>query len=170
MDFEAMVDRLEADARVLRQMIDGVSREQASWKPAPDKWSILEVTVHLLDEEREDFRVRVEHMLRDPQEKWPPIDPGGWVKERDYAGKDLNESLASFLEEREKSIKWLRGLKSPAWDNEKQFENGWSPKAGDIFAAWVAHDILHIRQLTKLHYDYVCHLADPHEVDYAGDW
>ena len=96
--------------------------------------------------------------------------PQGWVIERDYAAKNLEESLESFLEERKKSIAWLRGLKSPAWDSEKTFDNGWSPKAGDIFAAWVAHDILHIRQLAKLHYEYICHLADPYEVDYAGDW
>ena len=42
--------------------------------------------------------------------------------------------------------------------------------AGIIAASWVAHDLLHIRQLTKLHYDWVTKEAAPDAIEYAGRW
>jgi hypothetical protein len=43
-------------------------------------------------------------------------------------------------------------------------------RAGDMFAAWVAHDGLHIRQLNELHRLLVERAAKPYRVGYAGEW
>jgi hypothetical protein len=40
--------------------------------------------------------------------------------------------------------------------------------AGDLLASWVAHDLLHVRQIARLRYEYVRKLAAPYGVDYAG--
>ena len=61
------------------------------------KWSTLEVVCHLYDEEREDFRQRLDIILHRPEAKWPPIDPVGWVSARKYNERDLAQSLAEFL-------------------------------------------------------------------------
>jgi hypothetical protein len=66
MDASGLVDRLERGAQALSGLFDGVGSEQAGWKPAADHWSILEVAAHLLDEEREDFRVRIRSTLEAP--------------------------------------------------------------------------------------------------------
>ena len=42
--------------------------------------------------------------------------------------------------------------------------------AGDMFAAWVAHDLLHMRQLVELHWAYTMVKVDPYRVRYAGTW
>jgi hypothetical protein len=39
-----------------------------------------------------------------------------------------------------------------------------------MFAAWVAHDLLHVRQLVELHYAYTVERNQPFLVDYAGGW
>ncbi len=169
MNSDSLIDRLEAQVGIIREMVQGVTREQAAWKPAPERWSVLEVAVHLLDEEREDFRVRLGLLLRDPKADWPPIDPQGWVTQREYAKRDLGETLQAFLKEREDSLAWLNGLESPVWDNVKTHPVAGALSAGDMLASWVAHDLLHIRQLAKLHWDYVRSLAEPYSVAYAGD-
>jgi hypothetical protein len=43
-------------------------------------------------------------------------------------------------------------------------------RAGDMFAAWVAHDGLHIRQLNELHRSLLERAAKPYRVGYAGEW
>ncbi|MEJ2666086.1 MAG: DinB family protein [Deinococcales bacterium] len=43
-------------------------------------------------------------------------------------------------------------------------------RAGDLLASWVAHDLLHVKQIAKLHYDYWSKIAQPYTVDYAGEW
>ena len=66
-DFELGITRLMRQAQDIRQMVLGISAEQARWKPDSETWSILEVVNHLYDEEREDFRVRLPVPINLPQ-------------------------------------------------------------------------------------------------------
>ena len=151
MDIEHLAAQMAENAARIRALVRGVSEQQAQWRPGPDSWSILEVVNHLLDEERHDFRVRLDYTLHRPGEPWPPIDPGGWVTERKYNQADLEASLDGFLSEREASLAWLSELAAPNW--KATHETSFGPiAAGDVFAAWVAHDLLHMRQLVELHW------------------
>ena len=169
MDMDRLVLQMLEDGERVRTLFQGVSEQQARWRPHPESWSMLEVVSHLLDEEREDFRVRLDYTLHRPHEPWPPIDPGGWVTAREYNQQDPEESLAQFLSERKASIAWLRGLSAPDWD--ATYDAPWGPiRAGDIFASWVAHDLLHMRQLLELHWAHVTAEVAPYKPDYAGEW
>ena len=164
------VARLAASAEVLRALVDPVDAEQARWKPAPDAWSILEVVNHLADEEAEDFRARLDLLLHHPGQPWPPIDPEGWVTARDYAGRGLAASLDRFLAERRRSLDWLAGLDAPDWERAYPHPRAGPLSAGSLLASWVAHDLLHVRQLARLHHQYTAARAHPHPVAYAGRW
>jgi hypothetical protein len=170
MQLTAMLDRFAANAAAVQQLVAGVGDDQARWKPAPDSWSILEVVNHLIDEEREDFRTRVDLTLHHPETSWPPIDPVGWVTKRNYAARDLADSLATFMDERGHSLAWLRGLDDPNWESEHRHPAFGSMKAGQILVSWLAHDLLHLRQLVELHYLYHREQVAPYSVDYAGEW
>lgn len=169
MDLDYFIHRFSENRSVFETLLRGVSRPQAVWKPAPEKWSMLEVVSHLYDEEREDFRRRLELTLKDPAQQWPRIDPQDWVESRKYGERDFSAALTAFLNEREKSLSWLRGLSAPAWQNRHQREAG-VLSAGDLLASWLAHDFLHIRQLTRLHWQYLSVIAAPYETTYAGPW
>lgn len=169
MKLDYFVDRFAQNRGVFESLGRGVSLEQARWKPAPDKWSILEVVNHLYDEEREDFRQRIQLTLDDPTKTWPPIDPRGWVTSRGYLERELDTSLNNFLAEREKSLAWLKQLSEPNWDNSNEGPNG-TLRAGDLLASWLAHDFLHIRQLSRLHWQYVGAISDPYQTTYGGSW
>lgn len=152
-------------------MAAGISPEEARWKPAPGSWSILEVMNHLLDEERFDFRVRAEYTLNRPGERFPGIDPEGWVTERKYNERDPGATLEEFLAERKKSTGWLRGLSEVDWSTAYAHEMGGRTfSAGDFLASWLAHDMLHMRQLARLHFEYGRTLTAPYSTEYAGSW
>lgn len=169
MDLNDAITQLENHAKAIHALTRGVSTQQGRWKPAPESWSILEVINHLYDEEREDFRVRLDYILHRPGQPWPPIDPGGWVTSRGYNQRDFEESVNNFLSEREKSLAWLPELASARWATICPTPWG-QITAGDMFAAWVAHDILHLRQLVELHWAYHVDHVKPYTVQYAGDW
>jgi len=169
MDFDYCVSQLTANATAIQHLILGVNDQQARWKPNPDSWSILEVINHLADEEREDFRARVQFVLSGAAGNPPPINPVGWVTERKYNERDLGASIVDFRREREASIMWLRELTNPNWD--ATYTASWgSIRAGDLMAAWVAHDILHLRQLVELKWAYGLTQYAPYDAHYAGDW
>jgi hypothetical protein len=172
MQIDYFIDRLAKNRGVFDSLVRGISLEQARWKPSPDKWSMLEVINHLHDEEREDFRQRIELVLDDPSKGWPPIDPldpRNWVITRAYNQNDLDISLDNFFSEREKSLIWLKRLSAPNWENHNEGPNGLL-SAGDLLASWLTHDFLHIRQLARLHWQYVGNIADPYQTTYVGPW
>ena len=110
MNLDQIAARLRSQADAIHAMVVGVSAEQARWQPAADSWSLLEVINHLDDEERLDFRVRLDLLLHQPHEPWPPTDPEGWVVSRAYNQRDLQASLARFIAARADSIAWLGTL------------------------------------------------------------
>ena len=168
MDSAFLIDRLAAGIPVLRHLIESVSPEQARWKPTPETWSILEIAAHLVDEEIDDFRTRVGLTLAKPAADWPPIDPQGWVADRRYAERDLQETLNTLVFERAVSVSWLRSLTEPSWSNVHAHPLG-PLSAGDLLASWVAHDLLHVRQLARRHWEYAAMKSEPYTGGYAGD-
>src|SRR5664280_710564 len=84
MELEVLTNQMGKHAASIQSLTVGISTEQVRWKPDPKAWSILEVINHLYDEERADFRVRVDMTLQQATEPWPPINPEGWVTERLY--------------------------------------------------------------------------------------
>jgi hypothetical protein len=169
MQFELLYQQLAGGAEIVQQLVAGITPAEARTRPNPESWSVLEVICHLYDEERDDFRQRLDITLHHPQQKWPPIDPVGWVTTRNYADRDLPQALNDFKTERHLSLTWLRGLSAPNWDAEYPAPFG-PMRAGDLLASWVAHDTLHIRQLVELRYARLTKLVQPYDIRYAGDW
>src|SRR5512139_3296144 len=102
MQFEILYQELARGVDIVRALVLDMTLEEAQARPAPESWSALEVICHLCDEEREDFRQRLDLILHRPQEPFPPIDPQGWITARRYNERDLTEMLDDFAAERAK--------------------------------------------------------------------
>ena len=138
-------------------------------KPNAEAWSILEVICHLYDEEREDFREHTDFILHRQNEEWHQIDPQAWVTERKYNEQNFDEMEEKFFAERNQSLEWLTEMSSANWETIYTSQYG-STSAGEMFACWVAHDNLHIRQLVELRRLHIERISQPFNLEYAGDW
>lgn len=87
-----------------------------------------------------------------------------------YNGRSLLDSLAHFLQERQRSLDWLEEMETPNWDAVRATPWRRQITAGDMLASWVAHDILHMRQLVELKWAATLPDLEPYRVNYAGDW
>jgi hypothetical protein len=170
MKLEHLFARLETTPNVLSALLQHVSLEHARWKPKPETWSMLEVVCHLADEERRDFRPRLKSLLFDtpPGSSITPIDPSAWVIQGNYNAEDLADSLSDFRAERTTSLEWLRSL--PTDLQLERFAPDREISAGQVLYSWLAHDYLHIRQITRLHYDFLALEAQAYDIGYAGQW
>lgn len=169
MNLENAVRQLDQQGKVISSLGTDLSDEQARWKPAPEDWSILEVLNHLVDEEKLDFRRHLHHILSTPDEPWPKIAPQDWVVEKNYNQQSLAQTNDNFKSERKKSLEWLKSLGDPEWS--KSIELSWGKlSAGDMLASWLAHDLLHLRQLIELRYQLTKSSSTPFSIDYAGKW
>lgn len=169
MDVQALLSELAIAPGIVRALCAGVPRKALLQRPSPDGWCMLEVACHLLHEERHDFRPRLEATLLRPHEPWPDSDWDGWMAPYQVRPPELAETLDAWEAERQRSLEWLRRMDAPNWDATYQASWG-AIRAGDVLAAWAAHDIHHQRQLVRLRYGRVVALAAPYGVRYAGEW
>ena len=170
MNVSNLIDSLERFGRLLPAVVAGISDADSRWK-APDRaWSILEIVCHLADEEEFDFRERIRLTLTDPTIHWPPLDPEGAAVVKRYNEGDLAEAAARFSRLRSESVAWLRSLVNPDWTRTYQHPQFGPFPAGDLFAAWTAHDALHLRQIAKRMYQMSVRDAEEFSTRYAGEW
>lgn len=167
MESSIIIERLINNLNIFKSLIVGVNSDHCTWKPQPEKWSILEVLHHLYDEEREDFKLRIQYTLEDPEKAWIPINPQQWVIDRKYNEQKLEEVTNMLFKEREKSISWLKSLESVNWSNIHNHPKIGSISAGDLLSSWVAHDFLHIRQIINIKIEYYKIKSLPFNTKYA---
>jgi len=169
MNHAEIIQGIAGNRNVFKELLSGLTEAIYLWKPAPEKWCLLEIVCHLYDEEREDFRARTRHVLETPSAPLPSIDPQGWVEARSYLQQNFPDKLNSFLAERDQSVKWLQTLPEPRWDNAYEHPKFGKMTAGMFLSNWLAHDYLHIRQITRMKYDYLKQRTTE-DLSYAGSW
>ena len=167
MDAPALIERLAPFPAALAALLRDLPDADWRWRPADGGWSILEVVHHLVDEEVDDFRARLASVLEDPRRPWAKLDPEGIVTSHRTNESDPDQVLRRFREERERSLAWLRSLRSPRWDAAYEHPKG-AITAGDLLASWVAHDARHLQQIAKRLYALAARDGAPHRVGYAG--
>jgi hypothetical protein len=169
MNHSLIIERLSHNTSIVKSIVQNVTAEKARWKPSQTEWSILEIVNHMVDEEKDDFRTRLRLTLEEPDSTWPPIDPEGWAAERNYNERDFADSLSNWLQEREQSIAWLKYLGAPDWKSTALHPKMGPMSAELVLANWLAHDLLHIRQMVTVLWANLSFEVDPITLDYAGN-
>ena len=170
MDVISLCNTLTQQGEALLRLSSDISDEAARIPLIPGEWSILDVYCHLYDEEREDFRIRVVQTLLNPELPLPSIDPQGWVSARQYHQRSLHQVCQQFAHERVQSVAQLRALPVVDWQRRLNHPRLDQLSAAQVAWAWVAHDLLHIRQITELRYRYFAQYTDAYGYGYAGEW
>lgn len=171
MNLPVLIERLGAFPAAFRAAATMVDHERARWKPPSGNWSILEIVCHVRDEEREDFRPRVEATLGPAPVRWNLLDLDDVSTKRRYQEQDLHAALDEFARLRAQNVAWLRSLRAGDADWERAYVHPtWGPiKAGDLMSAWPAHDALHLRQVAKRLHE-LAGADGAYRTIYAGEW
>lgn len=160
---------LENNGIVFQTLLSELEKEQILFRPTREKWNLIEIICHLYDEEREDFRARLLHVLDTPDKPLPSIDPQGWVVTRNYIQQDFESTLGKFLNERRESVRLLKSLQNPDWSLAYTHPK-FGPMSGKLFLSnWLAHDYLHIRQVLYTKHSWL-KMQTGEDLKYAGEW
>lgn len=169
MDHANIISNIKYNSDVFKSMLESIPPVQTGWRPSPDKWSLLEIVNHLLDEEKYDFRQRLEFALFKPDKSWKKIEPETWVIVNKYSEQDFQSSLSNFLTERKKSVLWLKEINIVDWKAKDNYEFGKNLTAEQSLVNWLAHDYLHMRQITFYKWRYLSYITKI-DLSYAGKW
>jgi DinB family protein len=166
---DRIIEELAKNKVIFKELLTGLGKEEYLWRQDPKKWCALEIICHLYDEEREDFRARTKHVLKNPELGLKPFDQLAWIEDRKYIEQNYTETLSKFLKEREQSVVWLKSLKTPDWNRAINHPKFGEMSAKTFLVNWLAHDYLHIKQILKLKFDYL-QIKTGKSLDYAGNW
>lgn len=167
MDLDEARSRMALGLEAIECFVAGIGDDEAEYRPATDSWSVLDVLSHLLHEESDDFRARLRTTFQGADWPWPPLDPDAAVEEARRSTRSARSLVERFREERAVSLAWLATLDAPDLERAHVAEAR-ALRAGDLLAAWVAHDLMHLRQMAGVRLSWWTQRVAPFEVDYAG--
>jgi hypothetical protein len=104
------LDAAEASPKEIAAAVSGLSDKTLRYKPAADKWCILEVLGHLADVEIV-YAHRFRQMLADQKPVIAPIDQDAWARNLGYMDIPAPELVALYGLNRHHNLRLLRRLK-----------------------------------------------------------
>jgi len=116
-------------------------------RPAPERWSALEVLGHLRDADRDVYLPRLEVMLTQRTPDVPDMDLLGRDRVAGYAGERASDLLEDWRALRKPLIARLAPLGREDWARVGVHSRRGSFPLGDMVRGWAEHDLSHRRQL-----------------------
>jgi uncharacterized damage-inducible protein DinB len=144
------IETLEKSPKEIAAAVSGLAPAILRYKPAPDKWSILEILGHLADIEIV-YAYRLRQMLADEKPVIAPMDQNAWAKHLGYMETAAPELVALYGLNRHHNVRLLRRLK--AGDLEKAAfhpEHNKDVTVAEIVEMMAGHGKSHLGQIEQL--------------------
>jgi hypothetical protein len=104
------LEAAEKSPKQIAAAVSGLPEKMLRYKPAPNKWSILEILAHLADMEIL-YAYRIRQMLADKKPVIAPIDQDDWARNLGYMDTPPAELVALYGLNRHHNLRLLRRLK-----------------------------------------------------------
>lgn len=139
-------------AQAYATLIDALKKypkEMWQWRPAPEKWSIHEVIIHIADSEANSY-IRCRRFIAEPGSGVYGYDENKWAKALHYHDQSTDDALELFRLLRHSSYLCIKDLPEQVWQTAtvQHSENGTM-----TFDQWLQvyeeHIPVHIRQMER---------------------
>jgi hypothetical protein len=138
-----------ATARKLDRLIKGVSSARLRKRPAPDKWSVAEILVHLVDAEIV-VGWRMRSILGSPGTPIQAFDQNAWVTAGHYEKRDPRKALEQHRVVREANLDLLKSLTPDQWKQFGMHSERGQESIEHIVRMMAGHDVNHIQQIERI--------------------
>jgi catechol 2,3-dioxygenase-like lactoylglutathione lyase family enzyme len=149
--FDEVLPILERTPATLRVLLSGLPEAWITTNEGAGTWGPYDIVGHLIHGEHTDWITRTRHILAQGAEvPFRPFDREAMFAES--AGKSLDQLLDEFAELRRVNVAHLGALGLSETDLDRP---GLHPALGPVtlgqlLATWVAHDLGHIAQITRV--------------------
>jgi hypothetical protein len=144
---EDIVAALEEQARTSAAMFSRLSDAEASFRYAPDKWSVKGIIGHVGDSERV-FAYRALAIARGEAVSLPGFDENGYAKSAMFDDRTLTELVDEYVAIRKATVALLRGLPDEAWDRRGVANENAITVRGQAYVA-LGHERHHLNVLRE---------------------
>lgn len=148
---DSAMEVLKRTPLVLETLLTGLSDDWIHTNEGPDTWSPHQVVGHLIVNEETNFLVRAKVILSNQEPKLlSRISMTSHVER--FKGVPIEKQLILFKELRLQNVASLQAF---SISNEDLSRTATHPEVGlvqlsNVLSAWVAHDLVHIGQITRV--------------------
>jgi hypothetical protein len=140
---------LAATPSKLATILASVPSNMLARRPAPTKWSVVELVTHLADTELV-LAYRIRMMLSQPGTSLQAVDQDLWAAAGNYATCNVQQSLALFRQLRDWNIRLLTTLDGKQWQQYGIHSERGRETVADTAALYAGHDLNHLHQITAI--------------------
>lgn len=145
----ALVESYGKAYMVLLEALKEFPMQMWQWKPAPDKWSIHEIIVHIADSEANSF-VRCRRFIAEPGSGVYGYDENKWATALNYHAQSTDDALLLFSLLRKASYELIKTVDEETWQNATVIH---SDNGVMTFEQWLKvyeeHVPVHISQMQR---------------------
>ena len=116
---EERAAKIETYGTAYQQLISALEqfpKEMRQYRPAPDRWTIHEIIVHITDSEANSY-VRCRRFLAEPDSHILGYDENRWARELRYEEQSADDALELFRLLRKISYALISDLPETVWSN-----------------------------------------------------
>lgn len=133
-------------AKKLEKLVKGVSPAKLRKRPAPEKWSVAEIVVHLADTEiAGSWRIR--SILGAPGTALQAFDQDAWVTAMHYEKRDVRKAIEQFRVNREANLALYKTLTPEQWKLHGMHAERGQETVEHIARLFAGHDLNHVKQI-----------------------
>lgn len=113
---DALIESYGKAYDTLIKGLEELPEEMWQWKPAPDRWSIHEILLHIADSEANSY-IRCRRFVAEPGSGVYGYDQDAWAVKLDYHSQSVSEALDLFKLLRKASYNLIKNLPDEVWQS-----------------------------------------------------
>jgi hypothetical protein len=148
--------KIESYGQAYLKLVAGLEqfpREMWQYRPAPDKWTIQEILMHIADSEANSY-VRCRRFIAEPGKDVMAYDEMGWARQLDYHARDPQDALELFRWLRQSTHRLIQTLPGETWENTVFHPENGSMTLDDWLDVYERHIPDHLEQMHSVFDDW----------------
>jgi len=144
-------ERIDSYSKGYEKLIAAVNqlpKEMWNFKPAPNKWSVHEIIIHMADSEANGFS-RARKIICEPGSIIMAYDQDMWAEKTNYSSQSTDDALELFKNLRKMTYNVIKDLPESTWSNFIIHPENGKMTLYDWLTVYENHVNVHINQMKR---------------------
>ncbi|MCS6885710.1 MAG: DinB family protein [Acidobacteriota bacterium] len=148
-ELKELLDRFRSGPGNLERSIDGLSEAQLEYRPAPGKWSIREIILHLCDSEiAAAYRIRC--AIGDDNPTLTTYDQDKWAARLNYGKRSIHNAVELFRMLRKSTAELFVDMDDSIWDRSAIHPERGQITVAELIRLYSEHCDNYVAQIRKI--------------------
>ena len=144
-----LLERFRSGPGKLERSIDGLTEDELEFRPAPGKWSIREIVIHLCDSEIVGAH-RIRKVLSEDDALLVSYNQDKWANRLNYGKRNLTNAIELFRLLRKSTAELFEDLSDSDWDRSGKHDERGPMSVFDLVKLYAEHGENHVGQIRQI--------------------